>query len=209
MKKLDRRHRTTFTMGRGGWYVHVCKPRRSISWWKHVGAWRCAAPGRRDDQALGSGGLATAQHLCGALVGLVNPGLVGISLREGKRNGGLVLIATFTLITFISAWIIKDSGGQDTDDNPGWHPDYQSPFQYNSYCNCYTQNQRTLHYQTQLNHLKSFPPFMTIPFYFKNKPHVCVAPAALWRHASHVQPPAVELFQSHLLVLLQICSWVD
>lgn len=26
--------------------------------------------------------LATAQHLCGALVGLVNPGLVGISLEE-------------------------------------------------------------------------------------------------------------------------------
>lgn len=27
-------------------------------------------------------GLATAQHLCGALVGLVDPGLVGIGLRE-------------------------------------------------------------------------------------------------------------------------------
>lgn len=30
-------------------------------------------------------GLAAAQHLCGALVGLVDPGLVGIGLREGRK----------------------------------------------------------------------------------------------------------------------------
>lgn len=33
----------------------------------------------------GTGRLATAEHLCGALVGLINPGLVGISL--GKEDG--------------------------------------------------------------------------------------------------------------------------
>lgn len=33
-----------------------------------------------------SGRLATAQHLCGALVGLVNPGLVGIGLSEGREH---------------------------------------------------------------------------------------------------------------------------
>lgn len=52
----------------------------------------CGA-GRQDVYALGSGHLATAQHLCGALVGLVNPGLVGFSLDEGKRNKYLNLTA--------------------------------------------------------------------------------------------------------------------
>lgn len=45
---------------------------------------RLSTCGAGQDHALGSGRLATAQHLCGALVGLVNPGLVGISLGEGK-----------------------------------------------------------------------------------------------------------------------------
>lgn len=36
--------------------------------------------GRRDVHAPDSGRLATAQHLCGALVGLIDPGLVGVGL---------------------------------------------------------------------------------------------------------------------------------
>lgn len=47
---------------------------------------------RWDAHALQVGGswggrLAAAQHLCGALVGLVNPGLVGIGLSEGREGG--------------------------------------------------------------------------------------------------------------------------
>lgn len=39
-------------------------------------AWR----GTPDVHAPDSGRLATAQHLCGALVGLIDPGLVGVGL---------------------------------------------------------------------------------------------------------------------------------
>lgn len=34
-------------------------------------------------KALFNCSLATAQHLCSTLVGLINPGLVGISLKKG------------------------------------------------------------------------------------------------------------------------------
>lgn len=54
----------------------------------------CGA-GRRDSRALGADRLATAQHLCGALVGLVNPGLVGVSLVQ--RMGQSYLVCFFTV----------------------------------------------------------------------------------------------------------------
>lgn len=45
--------------------------------------------GAHAEQGRGGGaggrGLAAAQHLCGALVGLVDPGLVGIGLREEAK----------------------------------------------------------------------------------------------------------------------------
>lgn len=45
-----------------------------------------AAPTLSRVRGRGRGrGLAAAQHLCGALVGLVDPGLVGIGLREEAK----------------------------------------------------------------------------------------------------------------------------
>lgn len=35
---------------------------------------------------MGQLGLTTAQHLCSTLVSLVNPGLIGISLKEKKMD---------------------------------------------------------------------------------------------------------------------------
>lgn len=53
-----------------------------------MGACRRAAtrrPRSAGEAGRGGRGLAAAQHLCGALVGLVDPGLVGIGLREGRK----------------------------------------------------------------------------------------------------------------------------
>ena len=49
-----------------------------------VGVRRRGAHAQQGRRGRGRG-LAAAQHLCGALVGLVDPGLVGVGLRAGRR----------------------------------------------------------------------------------------------------------------------------
>lgn len=44
--------------------------------------------------------LATAQHLCSTLVGLINPGLIGISLEEKRGRGSEKLSACSALCSF-------------------------------------------------------------------------------------------------------------
>lgn len=53
--------------------------------WAPVGVRRRGAHAQQGRRGEGGRGLAAAQHLCGALVGLVDPGLVGIGLREGRK----------------------------------------------------------------------------------------------------------------------------